>query len=80
MKQDIIAYKDGKEYLMWDGIKRRPEEYAESKGKPLNVSCELTAEEVAIVVNDGPIYSLCTWDVEADISYANENPFGDSGE
>ncbi|MCP4325316.1 MAG: DUF4198 domain-containing protein [Alteromonadales bacterium] len=79
VKQYIIAYKDGKEYEMWAGIKRRPEVNAESRGKPLEITCELTLEEENYIkVNDGPIFSLCTWDVEADPSYANESPFGDS--
>jgi hypothetical protein len=80
VRQDIIAFKDGQEYLMWAGVKRSPEENAESRGKPLVVNCELTLEEENhIKVNDGPIFSLCTWDVEEDLSHADENPFGDSG-
>ena len=67
IKQDIIAFKDDNEINIWDGIKRKKEENAESRGKPLKVNCELSLEEqTLIIVNNGPIFSLCTWDVEAD--------------
>ena len=80
VQQIITAIKDGKEYQIWTGVKRKPEENVESKGKPLVVSCELTLEEENYIkVNGGPFFTLCTWDVEADQSYADENPFGDSG-
>ena len=32
--QQIIAHKDGNEYEMWSGTKRKPEENNESRGKP----------------------------------------------
>ena len=52
---------------MWSGIKRKKEENSESRGKPLVVTCELTLEDRNyLTVNSGPIFSLCTWDVEAD--------------
>ena len=43
--QQIIAHKDGKEYEMWVGVKRKPEENTESRGRPLIVDCELTLPE-----------------------------------
>lgn len=65
-KQKIVAHYQGKEYSMWSGVKRIPEENAESRGKPLVVECELNSEERLIKVNNSPIFSLCTWDVEPD--------------
>lgn len=71
VQQIITAIKDDTEYTLWTGVKRKPEENAESKGKPLVVSCELTlAEENYIKVNGGPFFTLCTWDVEADAKNA----------
>ena len=64
--QKIIVTYEGKEYEMWSGVKRKPEENVESRGKPLVVECELSGEEKLIEVNGGPIFSLCTWDVEPD--------------
>ena len=64
--QKIIVHYQGKEYKMWSGVKRKPEENVESRGKPLVVRCELNSEEKLIEVNYGPIFSLCTWDVEPD--------------
>jgi hypothetical protein len=64
IKQEIIAFKDGIEYEMWFGVKRKREENSESRGKPLVISCELTLEERNhISVNDSPFFTLCTWDV-----------------
>lgn len=65
--QQIIAHKDDKEYEIWVGVKRKPEENAESRGKPLIVDCELTLPKQPFITVDGsPISSRCTWDVEAD--------------
>ncbi|WP_415225912.1 DUF6795 domain-containing protein [Psychromonas sp.] len=65
--QKITAFYDGKEYEMWSGTKRKSEENSEARGKPLHVSCELTLPELNfIIVERSPIFSLCTWDVEAD--------------
>ena len=64
--QTIIVYYQGKEYELWSGVKRNPEENVESRGKPLVVQCELNSEKKHIRVNVGPISSLCTWDVEPD--------------
>lgn len=64
--QKIIVHYNGQEYEMWSAVKRKPEENVESRGKPLVVKCELNAEQNLIMVNDSPIHSLCTWDVEPD--------------
>ncbi len=65
--QLIIAHHEGKEYEMWSGVKRKPEENAESQGKPLVVVCELGLEVAHHVsINKSPITSLCVWDVESD--------------
>ncbi len=66
--QDLRALHDGSEVRIWGGVKRVPEENAESRGEPLVVPCDLAAEEELITVNDGPILSRCTWNVEPDPS------------
>jgi len=66
VSQVIWVHYQDKEYKMWSGVKRRPEENIESRGKPLVVECELNSEKKVIEVNNSPIISLCTWDVEAD--------------
>jgi hypothetical protein len=81
VQQIITAIKDGKEYPMWVGVKRKPEENAESRGKPLVVSCELTlGEENYIEVSSGLYFTLCTWDVEADPKIDFGTGFDESGE
>lgn len=64
--QTIVAFYQDKEYAMWTGVKRKPEENSEARGKELIVKCELNQEEKLIKVNNSPIFSLCTWDVEPD--------------
>jgi hypothetical protein len=67
VSQLIIAHHEGKEYEMWAGVKRKPEENAESRGKPLEVTCELGLEVAHHVsIDNSPITSLCTWGVESD--------------
>lgn len=66
VSQLIYVHYKGKEYRMWSGVKRKPEENSESRGKPLVVACELSSEEDMVIINNSPIFSLCTWDVEPD--------------
>ena len=65
-KQEIIVHYNNKQYKIWSAIKRSPDENSESRGKPLLVKCELNSEEKLIKINNSPIFSLCTWDVEPD--------------
>ena len=64
--QEIMVYYKDKEYRMWSAVKRKPEENIESRGKSLVVKCELNSKKTMIKVNNSPIFSLCTWDVESD--------------
>lgn len=64
--QLIVVQYQGKEYPLWSAVKRKPEENSESRGKDLVVACELSSEEKMIKVNNSPIFSVCTWDVEPD--------------
>ena len=66
VSQDITVMYNDVEYSLWSGVKRVPEENSESRGKPLVVQCDLSAEEQMIKVNNSPIFSLCKWDVEPD--------------
>jgi hypothetical protein len=70
--QKIIVLYDGKEYELWNGVKRKPEENTESRGKPLIVKCELGAERNYKRINGSPIFSLCDWDVEPDPKFDME--------
>lgn len=64
--QELSVHYQGKYYRIWGSIKRNPLENTEARGKPLVVTCELSAEERSIVVNRVPIHTLCVWDVEPD--------------
>lgn len=64
--QKIMLYDSGKEYKIWESVKREPVENTESRGKPLVVGCELNSEMKSIRVDRVGIHSLCTWDVEPD--------------
>lgn len=77
VKQDIVADYNHEPIKIWDGVKRKPEENAEARGKPLVVECELLMEELAYKNIDGsPIFSRCKWDVESDAPY--QGPLFDS--
>jgi hypothetical protein len=65
--QEVVVHYENKEYRIWSGVKREPEENSESRGKPLAVTCELNSERKFIQVNNNPIFTMCTWDVEPDI-------------
>jgi hypothetical protein len=43
--QLIIAHREGKEYEMWSGVKRKLEDNAKYRGKPLVVSCEIMLKD-----------------------------------
>ena len=65
-KQKLVVHYKSNTYRMWSAVKRDANENVESRGKPLIVECELSAEESLVVVNGSPIHSLCKWDVESD--------------
>lgn len=67
VSQEITVVHNEKNYRIWVGVKRKPEENAEAKGRPLIIDCELNSEKRFIQVNGGPIMTFCTWDVEADV-------------
>lgn len=76
VSQTIVVEYEGQQYEMWHGVKRKEEENAESKGKPLVVTCKLELEKQLYKSVDGsPVFSLCTWDAEADKPY--DGPFFD---
>lgn len=81
IQQIITAVRDDKEYPLWVGVKRTPEENAESRGKPLDVSCDLSLEtENYVKVNDSPYFTLCTWNVEPDKEEIPTDFFDQSGD
>lgn len=71
--QKITAVYEGKEYEVWSGTKRKPEENSESKGKPLIVECNLSQPDVEFISVDGNlIFSRCKWDVEPDQDHRSD--------
>lgn len=65
--QEIVVYHEGLKYQIWSAVKRDPKENSESRGESLIVTCELTEKRKFIQVNNSPIFSVCTWDVEPDV-------------
>ncbi len=64
--QTIMVEYKGKKYKLWSGVKWKPEENAESRGKPLVVQCQLEIDDKYISVDGSKFFTLCTWDVEPD--------------
>ncbi len=73
--QTIMVEYKGQTYKLWSGVKRKPEENTESRGKPLIVQCDLNQERDLKEVNSTPIISMCTWDAEPDPPIDMSNPF-----
>ncbi len=65
-KQVISVEFNNQNYDIWSGVKRTPEENAESRGENLQVSCELTQEKTLKQVNNNPIIGRCIWETEPD--------------
>ncbi len=65
--QEIRVEYKGQTYKLWSGVKRKPEENTESRGKPLVVQCQLEMVDSEYISVDGSkFFTLCTWDVEGD--------------
>lgn len=61
-----VSFND-EEFKIWSGVKRKRQENAESRGKPLVVTCELTQEDEVINVDRQPFITKCKWDVVPDV-------------
>ena len=66
VKQDIVVQYNGNSYDIWSGVKRTPEENAESRGEALKVQCELNSEKTFKQVSNSPYISRCIWSAEPD--------------
>ena len=65
--QTLTVYEDDEEHDFWIGSKRDGLENTESKGKQLEVLCEMNAEEKNQVFIDESFYlSHCKWNVVSD--------------
>ena len=64
--QELYVYVQGMEYKILDAVKRKDQEFSESKGNPWIVSCELTDENRNFTINNSPFLTLCKWDAEHD--------------
>lgn len=67
--QQIQVVHQGTRYTLWSGAKRDTEENSEARGQLLKVTCELSREETLKKVNGNWLFSLCTWDAQADPEY-----------
>ena len=65
-KQKIMIEHNGKSYKLWSGVKGKPDENVEARGKPLIVECQLNNDISHIWVNGLVFSTLCKWDVEPD--------------
>ncbi len=73
--QEIMVEYKNKSYKLWSGVKWKPEENAESRGKPLVVQCQLEIDDKYISVDGSKFFTLCTWDVKPDPPVNIDNPF-----
>ncbi|MGI9282960.1 MAG: DUF6795 domain-containing protein [Endozoicomonas sp.] len=64
--QTLTVEFEGESHSIWRSVKRSREENSESKGKPIEVKCDLQNEEKPIVVNRVVTITKCDWNVEPD--------------
>ena len=67
VNQKIAVFIDGKEYEIWEGVKRYPQENAEARGVPIVVQCELENDKELYMVDGQAFFTSCSWDIEKDI-------------
>jgi len=78
-KQYIIVQHNGKEYKIWDGVRRSVEINAEARGKPLVVQCDLNRPVDHISVDGSIYFTMCTRDVVPDAPIDTKRGFFDQG-
>jgi hypothetical protein len=59
--QTITVEYSGNEYLIWKAGKSSPELYGELGGRPQNVHCELTKQEMDVHLEHSLLETLCEW-------------------
>ncbi len=64
--QKIVSFYQGKEYVIWNGVKRSAEENLEARGKQLKVKCELKSDVNYVDIGGSFFHTLCIWDVKSD--------------
>lgn len=62
--QEIVVYYEGQQHRIWSGVKREPDENAESGGGPLIVTCELASESKLVEVGENIVLTQCLWNVD----------------
>lgn len=65
-KQRIVVQYEGQEVEIWSAVKTRREENSESRGKALEVKCDLSNEWKMTMIGGDAFFGLCEWDVEPD--------------
>ncbi len=65
--QALFVEKDGERIKIMAGVKRKPEENVESKGKPFKIRCDLQSERKTFYVDGNLFLTKCEWDVEHDV-------------
>lgn len=59
--QSLVVEYQGKEYKIWSNTKRKPDENAELGGKPLHLTCELSADLQLHREFGSILRTSCTW-------------------
>lgn len=62
LTQEVSVFYEGQEFSIWVKGKQDLNEYGELGGKPKNLRCELTDEEVYLEGFNGLFTTSCKWD------------------
>jgi len=60
--QELTAFFNDKEFVIWTMGKRTKHKYGELDGIPINLRCELTDEDNPMRLKSGLIVTTCKWD------------------
>jgi hypothetical protein len=59
--QTVTAEYQGRDYLIWKGGKSSTHLYGELGGKPIQVTCELTEDEMQPFLEHALVETICQW-------------------
>ena len=62
VSQEISVYYHGEKFLIWTMGKSSKNIYGELGGKPVNLTCELTDEDMPHRFDDALLMTVCKWD------------------
>lgn len=80
VNQEMLVEVEGEQVQIWDGVKRQKEENAESQGKPLMVTCDVSKADETVFWGAQIFTTKCQWDVITEEPKRWEDMFESNGD